>query len=224
MNSSESTSWNLVLGAAAGSDRDRFASVYQSAIEAYLAQRWRNSPLESEVPDAVQEVFVEMFRSDGALGKLDRDRCSSFRAFLFGVVRNVARRCELRRQRRHQASLDDPDVLSSPGDSLSQHFDRTWAHNLLRIALQVLVADAEREGADAVRGVEVLRLRFQEGIPIREIARQQGCDPKVLHRLFDRQKRRFELVLRSLLEPRPGATVDEIDEEVDFLLSLLRPR
>ena len=46
--------------------------------------------------DAVQEVFVECFRRGGALEAVGAGRVPGFRAFLYGVIRNVARRFESR--------------------------------------------------------------------------------------------------------------------------------
>jgi DNA-directed RNA polymerase specialized sigma24 family protein len=62
----------------------------------YLAARWRGSHLRPDLDDAVQEVFVECFRQGGALEAAGDGRVPSFRAFLCGVVRNVAHRFESR--------------------------------------------------------------------------------------------------------------------------------
>ena len=65
----ESTCWTVIRAAAAGSagDRDELARRYRAVIRAYLAARWRGSPLRPDLEDAVQEVFVECFRQGGAL-------------------------------------------------------------------------------------------------------------------------------------------------------------
>lgn len=225
MTSGETTSWNLVQQAAAGVPlgRDRFAQVYTEPIRAYLGNRWRGQCFDRELDDAVQDVFLECFRPGGMLARLDADKCSSFRAYLFGVVRNIALRWEQRmaRQHRRQPEAKDLDALTDGGDSLSRHFDRAWAHNLLRVAIQTMAAEAQ-QSPEAVRGLEILRLRFQDGVPIRDIARATGEDATLLHRQFARAKRDFERVLRNLLAPRPDAPQEELDQEIDFLLSLLR--
>src|SRR5215471_8119689 len=96
MPSPESTCWTVIRAAAAGSptDREELARRYLSVVRACLAARWRGSPLLAERDDAVQEVFVECFRRGGALEAAGAGRVPSFRAFLYGVVRNVARRFE----------------------------------------------------------------------------------------------------------------------------------
>jgi RNA polymerase sigma-70 factor (ECF subfamily) len=98
MSSSESTCWTVVCAAAAGgpADRDELARHYLGVVGAYLAARWRGSDLRPDVDDAVQEVFVECFREGGALEAAGAGRVPSFRAFLYGVIRNVARRFESR--------------------------------------------------------------------------------------------------------------------------------
>ena len=53
-----------------------------------------NSSLSQQLDDAVQEVFVECFKAGGMLERLDPHRPGGFRAFLFGVARNVALRVD----------------------------------------------------------------------------------------------------------------------------------
>ena len=56
--------------------------------------------MNDEVEDAVQDVFVECFRDEGALTKVNPDEPnSSFRKYLYVLVRNIARRVEDKRIR-----------------------------------------------------------------------------------------------------------------------------
>src|SRR5262249_44152402 len=98
MPTAESTCWTVIRAAAAGSppDREEMARRYVGVVRAYLTARWRNSGLLAECDDAVQEVFVECFRQGGVLEAAGAGRVPSFRAFLYGVIRNVARRFESR--------------------------------------------------------------------------------------------------------------------------------
>ena len=87
------TCWTLIQGAAAGEakDRETFALLYEPVLRAYLGARWKHSPLLREMDDVVQDVFIECFKQGGALaGAGRRTRSGAFRAFLHGVVRNVA--------------------------------------------------------------------------------------------------------------------------------------
>ena len=82
--SSDSTRWTVIRRAAAGSapDRAEFARRYGPVIRAYLGARWRQTPLFPEVDDAAQQVFVECFKENGVLGRVDAQRETGFRAYL----------------------------------------------------------------------------------------------------------------------------------------------
>src|SRR5947208_4208490 len=95
---SESTCWTVIRAAAGGraADREELARRYLGVVRAYLGARWRGSALRDDVDDATQEVFVECFRRNGAVEAAAAGRVPGFRAFLYGVARNVARRFESR--------------------------------------------------------------------------------------------------------------------------------
>jgi DNA-directed RNA polymerase specialized sigma24 family protein len=137
---SESTCWTVIRAAAAGSpaDREELARRYLPVVRAYLAARWRGSGLRPDVDDAVQEVFVECFRQGGALEAAWAGRVPSFRAFLNGVVRNVARRFESRPVR---AATPLPENQADE-ESLSRLFERTWAQAIMSEAAQLPAATA----------------------------------------------------------------------------------
>src|SRR6266540_3794505 len=96
LSSNATTCWMLIQNAASGraQDREDFARRYLSVVRAYLAHRWRSSPLIAELDDAVQDVFVECFRHGGILDRMLETRPDSFRAFLHGVTRHIALRVE----------------------------------------------------------------------------------------------------------------------------------
>src|SRR3954454_2218485 len=98
MSAEESTCWTVIRAAAAGSaaDREELARRYLGVVRAYLAARWRGSDRRPELDDATQEGVVECFRPGGAVEVAGDGRVPSFRAFLYGVIRNVARRFESR--------------------------------------------------------------------------------------------------------------------------------
>src|SRR4029450_7119500 len=98
MATSNSTCWTMIRGAAEGgaSERDAFVRLYFPVVRAYLAARWKSSRYTEREEDALQEVFFEFLRGGGALEHVDKSRAGGFRAFLFGVVRNVALRVERR--------------------------------------------------------------------------------------------------------------------------------
>ncbi|MBK8974355.1 MAG: sigma-70 family RNA polymerase sigma factor [Planctomycetes bacterium] len=224
MSGTDTTSWRVIRGAADGDPelRDQYARLYGPVMEAYFSARWRGTPLVGDVADSVQEAFVECFRPDGALRCVDPARPGGFRAYLFGVLRNVARRVEQRRIRDGQLGARAAIAFerSGSGESASVAFDRAWATALMQEAAQ---RQAERAiDAAAQRRVELLRLRFHEGLPIRDIAVRWQIPPDVLHHDYARARREFEAALREVVaahHPGSPAEVDETLREVVRALS-----
>ena len=155
MTASDSTRWSLIAGAAEGreSDRAEFARHYAPVIRSYLRARWRHFPLAADVDDAAQEVFLDCFKDGGALTRADPER--SFRAFLYGVTRNVARRMEERwagkREREHVAGGELLEDLAAREEPLSQVFDRAWALGMMAQAAELQGERARAKGGDAER-------------------------------------------------------------------------
>ena len=219
MSTQESTCWTVIRAAATGSpaDRDELAHRYLAVVRAYLAARWRGSPLRSDLDDAVQEVFVECFRQGGALEAAGAGRVPHFRAFLYGVVRNVARRFEGRPMR---AAGPLPEV---PEDepTLSRLFDRSWARAIMAEAAALQRRQADERGAEAVRRVELLRLRFEEGLPIRAIAQRWGTEAARLHHAYALARQEFRAALLEVVAfHHPGSPAD-VEQEAASLLNAL---
>jgi len=154
----EQTCWTLVEAAGTGNPhaRELFARVYLPVVRAYLRSRWGGGPRSAHVDDAVQETFVECFRENGALGKVERSPTDKFRTFLFGVVRNVALRFEERSAREHArrpSELAPLEAVPSGEERASRAFDRAWAEELLRRAAERQEAKARARGPEAVRRV-----------------------------------------------------------------------
>ncbi len=220
----QATCWTLIRAAAAGQNaqREEFTRRYQPAVCAYLAARWRSSPLASELDDAAQEVFVACFREGGALTRA-RPETGGFRAFLFGVMRNVAlhlERTRARRDRKQQVGIADSQT---PDDepTASRAYDQEYARSVMREAADVMAARAQIAGAAARRRVDMLRLRFQEGLPIRDIARLWQCDPQELHREHAKAGREFKAALRAVVGLSERCAPEFLEQECDRLLSLL---
>jgi RNA polymerase sigma-70 factor (ECF subfamily) len=212
----------LVHGAAAGngSARSAFGVRYAPVMRTYLAARWRGTPLSGDVDDAVQEVFLECLREGGVLARAQADRPGGFRAFLFGVVRNVALRFE---QRGAKRGGNAPDFTSLPSreETLSRVFDRALARSIMREAAERQSAHAVERGDDALRRVELLNLRFQEGLPIREIATLWGADAGELHRQYAKARQEFHAALREVVSEHLPASAAQLDAECAQLLGLL---
>lgn len=215
----ESTCWTVIRAAAAGSPtgREELAHRYLGIVRAYLADRWRSSALRDALDDASQEVFVECFRQGGALEAAGAGRVPNFRAFLYGVIRNVARRFESRPVR---VPGPLPEIATEEA-SQSRLFDRTWAQAMMAEAAQLQRKRAVERGPEAIQRVELLRQRFEENLPIRAIAESWGVDSAWLHRAYARARQEFRAALLEVVSfHRPGSPV-ELEQEVANLLKAL---
>ena len=220
-----STCWATVQRAVAGShaDRDAMSHRYWGPVRGYLQARWRGSPLAESIEDATQEVFLELFRKQGAIDRFDVAKTSRFRAFLYGVVRHVALRFEDRRRRSATRGFQDAqwEAVASDDERLSQMFDRLWAENLVRQAAEQMAKQAQAKGPEAVRRVELLRLRFHEEMPIRDIARRWGLDADRVHKEYAKARREFRATLQEVASFH-GGTTDDLNAEFRLLAELLR--
>lgn len=218
------TSWSLLESAEAGDSacRQRFAEVYGPLVERYLRRALRVERSVS-VADAVQEVFLECFRVGGVLERVAENRPDSFRGFLFGVVRNVTLRMKEKRARSPERDLEDGafrEPIGSDGDMLAL-FEREWARSMVSEALKETVRERWGTEQDRRRGVELLRLRFEEGLPIRDVARIWGDDPVRVHRLYATVRGRFHSNLRAVVGRHEPNAEGRLEEECRWLLTSL---
>jgi RNA polymerase sigma-70 factor (ECF subfamily) len=221
------TWWSIIEGAAAGSapDQVRFVERYGAPLRAYFGARWRTGARTDDIEEAVQEVFLECLKEGGVLERADARRPGGFRALLYGVARNVALRVEERLARdlaRRQRSAIDLDKIERDERSLSAAFDAAFAESLVRRAAELQAERARAKGDDAVCRVEILRLRFAEGLKIREIAPLLGEDPERVHKQYARAREEFrEALLDVLAAHDPDATRAELEASCQRLQSLL---
>ena len=178
--------------------------------------------LRVHLDDAVQDVFVECFREGGVLSQADAARPGGFRAFFYGVVRNVALRFETKHYRSSPGGAQDVglDDLPAQGETFSRLFDRSWAKGMVREAARLQMARAQ-PGTDAARRSELLRLRFFDGLPIREIARRWGIDPAVVHHEYAKARAEFRKALCDVVAFDHPGTPEELEQRCQDLLSLL---
>lgn len=222
----DDTRWSVVRAAASGdaAAREQFAGTYLAVVRAYFAARWKEGPFAALIDDAVQDVFVDCFRDGGALGRLDRARTESFRTFLYGVARKVALRHEERAAQRAgvRAAPAEVDLAEAAREaSLSRAFDRAWAQALLERAVERLVRSASESGEPAQRRVALLRLRFGEDLPIRDIARRWQIDAAKLHHEYAAARAEFKRALLAEIGEYRGGSPAEIEAECAALLALV---
>lgn len=214
------TSWTLIHAAADGSKSalDQFAIRYECAVRNSLAARWNHSRRLAMIDDAVQEVFIECIRPGGALSKAESNFPGGFRAYLYGVTRNVMRRYEAKPL---PEGMEVHDIVADEG-TMGRIFDREYAQAVVKEASERQRELAEQWGEAAVRRVELLHLRFYEGLPIREIADRWAVDAAWLHRQYAKARNEF---LTALLEvvaaSHPSATAVEHQQTCKELLAML---
>lgn len=226
MSSSAQTCWTVVHAAATGEAKASrvFAETYLGIVRAFLVQRWRSSPVLQLVDDAVQEVFLDLFRGGGALSRLDPARTPSFRAFLFGVARKVALRYEERNAQSWVRRAQAPSTLEaipSAEPTMSRQFDLAWAKRMVARAAERQRAWAASAGAEARRRVEILDLRFADGLPIRAIAERLGESVERVHREYAKARDEFKQALRAELSLHGGGTAADLERECQDLLAVL---
>lgn len=217
----DATCWTLIHAAAAGDGpaRDHFARLYEPVARTYFATRWQRSPVLPSVDDAVQDVFVECFKSQGVLDKVTDSPPDGFRLFFHGVLRNIARRHESNRK----AAQLIADDHAADDTSLSRAFDRAWAQSLLKEAARVQADIAAQTSERAVKRVELLRLRFQEGLPIRDIAERWNEDPAKLHHEYATARDEFRNALVCVMAFHlPGAAEAQLATACREVLELLK--
>ena len=80
---------------------------------------------------------------------------------------------------------------------------------------------AEERGAEAMQRVGLLRLRFEENLPIREIARRWATEPANIHKSYALARKEFRSALLEVVAfHHPGSAV-ELEEEAASLLKAL---
>ena len=219
MATSESTCWTVIRAGAAGSpaDRDELGRRYLGIVQSYLSARWRGSALRKDLDDATQEVFVECFRQGGVLETAGAGRVPNFRAFLYGVIRNVARRFESQPSRPN-TPLPDVDAKEA---SLSELFERSWAASIMAEAARLQMSRAVQSGAEAIKRVELLRLRFEENLPIREISQRWSVDAARLHHDYALARQEFRDALMEVVAFHHPGSPAELEIEAAGLLRAL---
>jgi len=176
-----STVWD-VLERPAHAELNSLAERYWRPVYKFIRSVW-NKPLE-DAKDLTQEFFATVFDRD-FLRAADRRR-GNFRQFVLASLRNFltdrqrAQDAQKRGGDRLILSMDVGDDggsfdVADPSLSQEQAFDRVWAAEILRRALDQLRAECDKQG---------LRVRFEAfhrhslveggGASYRDIARDLG--------------------------------------------------
>ena len=82
---------------------------------------------------------------------------------------------------------------------------------------------AEQTGPDAVRRVELLKLRFRDSLPIRDIADKWKVEAAHLHREYSKARKEFLHSLREVVfEQNDGVSAAEVDQQCVELIEMLK--
>ncbi len=228
------TSWTLIREAANGNSvkQATFAKLYGPILRKYFEYRWPSNRQKQEVDDGVQEVLLLCIRPDGPLSRVDPAAPAGFRGFLKGIARNIALKINQREKRACHQPDEETRIAELAGNesSAADQFDRSWALMIMHEARKRFVEQAC--DASAKQRVELLRLRFEEGEPIREIAviLNPDCqndtsvfeaECKKWHREFQKAKTEFWRALLNVVAIHSPGTPAEIERECRDLLNAL---
>ncbi len=213
----------LILSAAQGDPESRvlMVSEFEPILSRFFRARWQHTPgLRQDVQEAVQELFVELFRDQGPLQNFDPQRPEGFIPFLLGVARNVGRRIETQRSRR--CRFVRPDSWDRvPGRELecAAELDYRLVYELIQQAWDLHWERAHASGDEAVRRAHILHLRIQHDISIREIAVLWDTDATHLHRQYARARREFRRVVLDLAREQMPTQLDALGQNLLTLLN-----
>lgn len=206
-------------------DKESFAQRYGPVLRAYLAARWRLPTDHERVEDATQEIFLQCFKKGGALERAEPGKGGGFRAFIYGVARNIATMAERSYHRRRDSGALSKDAvewaeLEADEPSLSQVFDKAWAVMVTREARDLMARRAKDDSAR--RRLAALELRYQEHKPPREIADHIGQDVTQVYELLRRARQEYRVALLEIMAAyHPHAGEQELEERCVELLQVL---
>jgi len=116
-----------------------------------------------------------------------------------------------------------PEDHAADDTSQSRAFDRAWARSLLQEAALVQAETAARSGERALKRIELLQLRFQQGLPIREIAARWNEDAVKLHHEYATARDEFRAALKSVMAFHlPAESERELEAACKDVLGLLK--
>jgi RNA polymerase sigma-70 factor (ECF subfamily) len=115
----------------------------------------------------------------------------------------------------------DLDAIARRDAELSRAFDRAWAQSTMRRAAERQAELAQKSGEAAIRRVELLRLRFHEGLTIREIASRWGEYKARLHHEYASARQEFKKALLEVIAFHHPGSPKEVEQECAALLDRL---
>ena len=220
------TCWTLIRAAAQGDDvaRSEFADRYGSAVRRWLGARWQGQSIAIEVDDAAQNIWLECFKKNGELERVEPGRPGGFRAFFYGVLQRETQKVEskwFREKKRRRDGTFYPEEMNNDETSLSKIFDREWARAIMDQTWKLYAAQAREKGDLATQRVTVLRLRHQKNMPPREITSVVDSDATQVSRDLAQAKKDFWRALCEVVGEQESCTGEQLAEKCKQLLGHL---
>jgi RNA polymerase sigma-70 factor (ECF subfamily) len=158
---------------------------YYERLKRYIAQRIHSV---TDAEDLAQEVFVRLWET-----RAHYEIKESVEAYLFTVARNTIA-LYLRKKKNHQRDVPIGSI-AEVADDHSIRQDQKSAGQVLQHQLQKTIQDmAVRLSPKAY---EAIRLRFIEGLSVKEAAKKAGCSVKAF---YSRQERSLKELKQMIVE------------------------
>jgi len=207
--SAATTRWSML---------DRLHGTDAEAAWAWFIDRYRpairrtlTAMLGPQVGEQVIDGFWGFLFESNALARVDHDR--RFRFFLYGIVRNYARRCL---PSRDASDATASDVVARD-DSPSVAEDLIWAAHTLDLALERMQNEYPGD-ALALRCFYGLSQSRLDGP---QLAEKLGCKVNAIHQLLHRARRRLRDAIVSEIRETVHGDADLADE-VQRMLGALK--
>jgi RNA polymerase sigma-70 factor (ECF subfamily) len=234
------THWSLVLAAGDDQQSSRAHKALAALCERYWypiyvqVRRMRHDP--DTAQDLTQGFFIHLLETDAL--KVATPERGRFRAFLKASLRHYLSNERHRRQAQKRGggtphvSLDLSDAERrfrrepSHGATPDVLFERAWARTILGRALESLRAEMDTSAEARNRFARLqpfLSGTSSSAQTYRQVATELGMSESAVKVAVHRLRERFGRVLRDEIA---GTLADptEVDEEIRYLLSVIRPR
>ena len=172
----------------AGGNKDAFMTLYKSQYHALFCYGFTITADRELTKDCIQELFLEMWRTRSSLNK----EVTNVRSYLFTW---------LRRKISHEFARLEKEKLP---DHLPEELINTEAsYEDLLIAFQI--SEEKKEALKSAlkkltkKQLEIIRLKFFEGLSYDAIAARTSLTPRTVYNLVYQALRHLRLIMRLVL-------------------------
>jgi len=158
---------------------------YHERLKCYIAQRIH---FRTDAEDTAQDVFVQLFET-----RAHYEIKEPVEACLFTVARNAIAP-HLRKRKKHQRGVLIDSIAKVGTDYIIQQ-DQKSAGQVLQHQFQKTIQDMVIRLSP--KAYEAIRLRFIEGLSVKEAAQKAGCSVKAF---YSRQERSLKELKQIIVE------------------------